>query len=431
MWSDVRPRWIVFALICEITAVVVTVASLWGELDSRHDLIWFSVLLVMGVAQAEMSRQIERVRRWMGGQTHINVTSVWYLAGVVLLAPGWAALLSAALYVHLWIRVWRQVSTRPAHRVIASTTWALLSCWLAAVTLQVTGLGILAGTPPNAARGAAIVLVAAAVFELVNLLLVAASICLYTRQRSLTDVVGTWSDNMLELVTLCLGGLTATALVYQPILVLLIYPPLLLLHRHVLIKQLEVAVATDEKTGLFNTNGWHHLANRELTRAQRTSSALAVFMIDIDHFKKINDTYGHLAGDAVLKAVAAAITNAVRDYDAVGRFGGEEFVVLLPDLAGEDISATAERVRHAVTQLAVPLSDESMQTISGLSVSIGTATYPAAGSALDRIIHAADTALLRAKRTGRNRVEHSDSPNGSAAPTPRPPMDQVKSTSDH
>ncbi len=394
-------------LISELAAVGVTVVSLAGEADHRDDLFWFAILLVMGVAQAEMSRRIERVRRWMSGQTHINVTSVWYLAGVVLLSPGWAAVLAAALYAHLWARIWREVSTRPAHRVVASTAFAMLSCWAAAVALSVTGLGGLEGIPPSSLRGTAVVLVAALVFEVVNLVSIATSIFLHTQQRSLTDLVGTWSDNALELVTLCLGGLTATALVYQPVLVLLIYPPLLLLHRHVLIKQLEAAVSTDEKTGLYNNASWHHLANRELDRVRRTSGSLAIFMIDIDHFKKINDTYGHLTGDAVLKAVATTISHAVRDYDSVGRFGGEEFVVLLPDIAAQDATEVAERVRHAVTQLAIPVGDDSLTTIKGLSVSVGTAIYPFSGTALDRLVHAADTALLHAKRTGRNRVAHA------------------------
>jgi diguanylate cyclase (GGDEF)-like protein len=416
LWSVARRRWLVYALACEAVAVAVTVFSLIDEFGDLEDLQWFGVLLAMGVAQAEMSRQIERVRRWMGGQTHINVTSVWGLAGVVLLPSGWAVLLIAALYLHLWVRVWRHVSTRPAHRVAASTAWIMLSCWAAVEALQVTGLGGLAGVPSTGPRGAAVVLVAACAFELVNLLVVATGIYLYTEQRSLTDLVGTGGDNALELVTLCLGGLTAVALVYQPFLVLLIYPPLLLLHRHVLIKQLEEAAATDDKTGLFNNASWHLIASRELDRAKRSAGTLAIFMVDIDHFKRINDTYGHLAGDAVLKAVAATINHSVRDYDSVGRFGGEEFVVLLPDIAVQDVGEVAERVRVAVTQLAVPLGDDTLTTIKGLSVSVGTAFYPNAGTALEGLIHAADTALLYAKRVGRNRVAHADNSSNGSTP---------------
>lgn len=337
-----------------------------GLLDAPGThLFWFAILLVMGVIQAEMSRQIERVRRWMGGQTHINVTSVWCLAGAVLLSPGWAALLPAALYAHLWARVWRHVSTRPASRVVASAAALILSCWAAAVTLDTTGLGRLEDTSPGDPRSALVILVAALVFEAVNLALVVAMIWLYTDQRSFTDLVGTREDNALELVTLCLGGLT----------------------------------------GLFNNSSWHHIAGRELDRARGSSGRLSIFMVDIDHFKKVNDTYGHLAGDTVLRAVAEAVNRSVRAYDSVGRFGGEEFVVALPDIAAPDVGEVAERVRLAVAKLAVPLGAD---IVTGLSVSIGTATHPTAGGTLDELVHAADAALLQAKRLGRNRVIHAD-----------------------
>jgi diguanylate cyclase (GGDEF)-like protein len=388
-----RPRWIVYALASEGAAIGVTVASL--VLAGGHDLKWFVVLLVLGLAQAEMSRQIElRVRR-SAGLMHITVTSVWFLAGAVLLSPGLAALLSATLYLHLWLRVGRSVSTRPTHRVIASTSWSVLSTWAAAVAVGVI----------DPSGFAARVLVGALAFELANLLLVGVGIFLYTKERQLTDIVGTWEDNALELVTLCLGGLTAVALVYQPVLVLLVFPPLLLVHPHALLKKLEVAAATDEKTGLLNNNGWHEIAHRSLDRARRTSGTLAIFMVDIDHFKRVNDTHGHLTGDTVLKAVAATITRNVRDYDAVGRFGGEEFVVLLPDIAGQDIDEIAERVRHAVTELTVPTDDRTM--IRDLSVSVGTACYPLSGTTLDGLVQTADKALLHAKRNGRNRVTHA------------------------
>jgi diguanylate cyclase (GGDEF)-like protein len=407
LWSVARPRWIVFALTGAVCAVGVTVASLAGEIGNLRDLTWFAILLAMGLTQAEMWREIERMRRRLGGQTHINVTSVWFLGGIVLLSPGWVALLTAALFAHLWARVWRHISTRPAHRIVASTALTMLSCWAAAETLHVTGLSGLADAPPDTVHAAAVVLTAAAVFELVTLLFAVAGIYLYTRQRSLTDLVGTRSDNALEVVTLCLGGLTATALAYQPVLSLLTFPPLLLLHRQVLIKQLSITVATDEKTGLFTNSSWHHLANCEFDRVRHSSGALAIFMVDIDHFKKVNDTHGHLVGDAVLKAVATAVSLSVRDYDSVGRFGGEEFVVLLPNIAAEDVGVVSERVRHAVTQLAIPVGDDDLTTIDGISVSIGTAHRPSAGTTLNYLIHTADDALLHAKRTGRNRVTHA------------------------
>ncbi|HEY2699533.1 MAG TPA: GGDEF domain-containing protein [Pseudonocardiaceae bacterium] len=383
-----------------------------GETD-WHDAKWFAILLALGVGQAEMSRRIEGMRRWMGGQTHINVTSVWFVAGVTMLNPGWVALLAAGLYLHLWLRVWRAVRNRPAHRVAASTAWMVLSCYLASFTLRATGLGRLSRAEPLTVRGTWIVLTAGGTFELASLVLVSLGIYLYTHKRSWSDVIGTGADNALELVTLCLGGLAGIALVYQPILVALVFPPLLLLHRNVLLKQLEEAATKDEKLGIYNFIGWQAIAQRELERAQRTrDTTLGVLMVDLDHFKKVNDVYGHLAGDAVLKAVAATISGQIRGYDSVGRFGGEEFVVLLPGVSEREAVAAAERIRVAVTTVEVT---EESDLISGLSVSIGVALYPGAGTAIEKLISAADAALYRAKNGGRNQVVTADGPKGTKA----------------
>jgi diguanylate cyclase (GGDEF)-like protein len=404
MWSVAKPRWIGYALSCEVTAGVAVVTAFASGFGGPVMPAWFAVLVALGVGQAEMSRRIERLRRWMSGQTHINVTSVWYLVGAVLLPPAWVALLAFVLYLHLWLRVWRQVRTRPPHRFAASTAWAMLSCFAASSALVVTGLS---GTPLQTLRGLCALAFAAAVFELVNIGLVAAGIYLYTSQRSLADLVGTWEDNAFELATLCLGGLAALALVVQPVLVVAVIAPLLLLHRYLLLKQqLQVAAVTDEKTGLLNTAGWHEYATREHARARRRGSdGFAVLMIDLDHFKRINDTYGHLTGDEVLAAVAVAITGSVRRGDTVGRFGGEEFVVLLPSIGRADVLGIAERVRQAVGELSVTLPTVAGPVhINGLSVSIGVASYPDSGSSLDDVLRSADAALYRAKDGGRNQV---------------------------
>ncbi|MBB4685374.1 diguanylate cyclase (GGDEF)-like protein [Amycolatopsis jiangsuensis] len=402
MWMVARRRWIGYAVGCEVLAAAVTVAGLMTGFGGAVRPVWFGALVAVGIAQAEMSRRIERLRRWMSGQTHINVTSVWYLAGAVLLPPAWVALLALVLYLHLWLRVWRNVRTRPAHRFAASTGWAMLSCFAASAVLAVTGLN---DVGIDSWYGLCALVLAAAVFEVVNAGLVAIGIFLYTNSRSSADLVGTWEDNAFELATLCLGGLTALALVWQPVLVVFVLPPLLLLHRYLLLKQqLQVAAVTDEKTGLLNTAGWHDLATREFTRARRRGegSEFAVLMIDLDHFKRINDTYGHLTGDEVLAAVAVTIEGSLRQSDTVGRFGGEEFVVLLPATGATHVLGIAERVRSAVGEMTVAVNGSVR--ISGLSVSVGVARYPAAGETLDEVLRTADAALYRAKDSGRNCV---------------------------
>ncbi|MFE0025321.1 diguanylate cyclase [Amycolatopsis sp. NPDC059021] len=404
MWSAARPRWIAYAVTCETVAAGAMVFALATGFGGAVRPVWFAALVALGIAQAEMSRRIERLRRWMSGQTHINVTSVWYLAGAVLLPPGWVALLAVVLYVHLWLRVWRHVRSRPAHRFAASTAWAMLSCFAASASLTVAGID---NAPLETWSGVGALVLAAVVFELVNIALVAAGIYLYTSKPSLADLIGTREDNAFELATLCLGGLVALALVVQPVLIVCAIAPLLLLHRYLLLKQqLQVAAVTDEKTGLLNTAGWHKRANREFARARRRGTGgFAVLMIDLDHFKRINDTYGHLTGDDVLAEVAVAITGSVRACDTVGRFGGEEFVVLLPAVGGVDVLGIAERIRATVGTLNVVISSGAGTVrIGELSVSIGVAHYPGAGDTLDCVLRAADEALYRAKDAGRNRV---------------------------
>ncbi len=129
---------------------------------------------------------------------------------------------------------------------------------------------------------------------------------------------------------LCLGVLVAFAATRSTFVLLYALPLLILLQRSLRHAQLVSASRTDAKPGLLNAATWQREAARELTRAARKHTPVAVAMLDIDHFKKVNDTYGHLAGDAVMAAIAAATRALLRDYDIIGRFGGEEFAILLP-----------------------------------------------------------------------------------------------------
>lgn len=152
---------------------------------------------------------------------------------------------------------------------------------------------------------------------------------------------------------------------------------------------------TDALTGLNNRRAFDQVLGHEFARAMRTKSPLAILMVDVDHFKAYNDDFGHLAGDAALRAVAAAIKSQARAYDYVARFGGEEFVVVLPDAGPEEMQAVAERVRLAVEALATLLRP--------VTVSVGAALCDATTSAAE-LVERADQALYQAKQDGRNRV---------------------------
>jgi diguanylate cyclase (GGDEF)-like protein len=129
-------------------------------------------------------------------------------------------------------------------------------------------------------------------------------------------------------------------------------------------------------------------------------------MLDLDHFKKINDTHGHLAGDDVLRAVAKAITNEVRRDDATGRWGGEEFAVLLPEVDIDELATIADRIRRRIGSLVVTITaNHGPGTVQDLTISIGGARYPSPGlTTLDDLLLAADSALYTAKQAGRDRV---------------------------
>jgi diguanylate cyclase (GGDEF)-like protein len=141
---------------------------------------------------------------------------------------------------------------------------------------------------------------------------------------------------------------------------------------------------------------------------------LAAALLDLDHFKRINDLYGHSRGDEVLAAVAAVLRSSVRESDFVGRHGGEEFILLLPDTGRDQAAVVAEKVRAAVANLGLSEVDEPVTT------SIGVAAFPDDAADADTLVRAADRALYAAKGNGRNRVELFLSPDGQERRAPAP-----------
>jgi len=174
-----------------------------------------------------------------------------------------------------------------------------------------------------------------------------------------------------------------------------------------LYSKIEQISVTDELTGLFNRRGFSQLGEREIERASRFERPLAVLMLDIDHFKKVNDTYGHPIGDQVLRALAACIRQGIRRIDVVGRYGGEEFTLLLPETDLPVAIQIAERLRQSVAELAIPIpqgKDGSTPISIRITVSVGVAFLLPDVPNLSVLIHRADQALYRVKDSGRNRV---------------------------
>ncbi len=216
-----------------------------------------------------------------------------------------------------------------------------------------------------------------------------------------------WNRELLQgdFVELDLGALITLAVALTPVLVAIALPTVLLVRRFLVFPILVAQSRTDAKTGLLNVSTWEKEAESEISRSVRSRHPVALALVDIDHFKLVNDTYGHLVGDRVLKAVAQALTSQSRDYDRVGRFGGEEFVLLLAQTSEADAVKIASRLRGHVESLSVPVDDRPGAPVVQVTISIGvTAVAKGEKHELTDLLAAADSALYHAKQAGRNCV---------------------------
>src|SRR2546430_6987632 len=384
LWA--KPRRVVgYVLAVELLTVGLSGFASFTQPVTWPELTRFAVIVGLALLTSEAARHVERMRRHLADTPHVNLSSVWMVPAALLLTPSLMVLVVAVLYGHMWLRIWRPISGRYPHRVVFSASTVVLSCLATRAVAQLAPAGTVLEV--SSAVGLGWILLAIIAHFAVNTGLVAFAIALEQNDHSPATLLGTWHDNSIEFATLSMGGLTAVLLTWKPALVVLVLLPLQVLHRSVLIRQLEHAATIDEKTGLLNATSWQTLAANELHRAERHGTRLGLLLVDLDHFKWVNDRYGHLVGDQVLRAVADAMRDVVRDIDLCGRFGGEEFVIMLPetDLAGAvDV---ANRMCARIRELPLErLTAESPTAEFRLSASIGVAAYPDAGPELDEVL---------------------------------------------
>lgn len=166
-----------------------------------------------------------------------------------------------------------------------------------------------------------------------------------------------------------------------------------------LTQKLHELAVTDDLTGIYNRRHFIENVNRELYRSKRASRPLSIIMFDIDHFKSINDTYGHPVGDEVLKKITAMISGNLRSIDIYARYGGEEFIICLPEAALEDAKNVAEKIRSIVEETIMQDTNNNFK----VTISLGIASLSQDTDALEQIIEQADKALYKAKQSGRNK----------------------------
>lgn len=357
-------------------------------------LLMFAALMTAGAICIEASRRLG-----MPAGIGRDLLSAWWLPVALLLPPVYALLIPIPTQALLQLRVRRTLLHR---RALVSAAHGLAGA-AASAAFHTVVPDPLGGSAQWLTRLSAIIpaMVACAVlFTLINTVIVAVAAHSSAPGCRWHEHLRNREHLLLDLVELCLGVLVTIVCALTPALILVALPPVMLLQRSLVHQQLQAAARTDAKTGLLNAAAWQREADTEIARADRTGESIALLLIDIDHFKRVNDVYGHLAGDQVLIGVAGTLVSQLREYDVVGRFGGEEFVVLLP---GADIlegCRVAERLRNRIRRLSVPADNDSVS----VTVSVGVALYHTHGQDLLELLASADLALYRAKESGRDRI---------------------------
>jgi diguanylate cyclase (GGDEF)-like protein len=402
------------SLIVYVLAVIACDLALTGwELADTS--IRASDLLLFGSLLAAAVICIEALRR-LGQPTGVSrdLLSAWWLPIALLLPPLYALLAPFVIGAVLYVRAQRM----PLYRRMFSSAALGLAGAATSAAFHLAVPGATQGTAQGAAQSAAqialsgsrawltrppVMLAAvgcAVVFAVVNSFTVAVAAHLAEPDAAISKLLWDRETLLLDLTETCVGILVAVTCALSYLLLLVALPPVILLQRSLMHQQLAAAARTDPKTGLLNATAWQREADAEVVRAQRSSSPLALLLIDVDHFKRVNDSHGHLIGDEVLRALAAELRQQVRESDVVGRFGGEEFTVLLPRTDAADAHGIAERLRASARRMSVAAADARIQ----VTVSIGVALLGQHGRDLFELLAAADVALYKAKDAGRDQV---------------------------
>ena len=390
------PRWLAACVTAVIAAYAAAAAGALASTPVRPgDLRLCAVFVGCGAASVELTRRAGERE----GLTR-DVYAIWDLPAAVLLPPLYALVIPLPRAV---LTEWR-IRRTLLHRRAYSTAAPCLAYAAASVVFRSAAPALCGGAGPGGHAPAWITLAAGC-----GLVSMAVQACLILPPVKATAAPGTRLHSLVlgreavcnQVTELCLAVLTAFAAAHSALALVVALPLAIVLQRSLRHASLAAAARTDAKTGLLNAGAWQREAAVEVTRAAPAQAPLAVAIADIDHFKAVNDTHGHLAGDAVLAAVSAAMRDLLRDCDLCGRFGGEEFALLLPRTTAAQALEVTERIRQGISQLATPRDGTAAIRVT---ISIGVAVPSQARRTLDDLLAAADHALYQAKRSGRDRV---------------------------
>lgn len=424
-----------FVLELEVAAAAIWFLTTLGPVASS-DWMRFGALITAITLHLLIVRRAEESRRNEAAGPYIDLTSVWTFAAAVALPAG------LAIIAVLWMRVLIQpISRRQPYRFVFTTASILGSTMLAWVLVHLSGISLAAtGNVPTDIGLVVVLCLAAVLYWFVQVMVVATAFKIVTPNSKVFDFLGSKVDNMLEMSTLGAGAMLGMLMTSHWMGPLLLVVPVILVNallsraaerrshlerllreQEQLHQRLAADAHTDYRTGLLNTNGLTEYAGRLAERCRLDGEPMTVLVIDLDHFKRINDTWGHPAGNAVLAEVGRILREKLRPGDVAGRDGGEEFVVALKDTPVAQGVTIAERIREAIGSLAVPTTDKHRNVVTlygreiqppepegaslqAISASIGVAVIPDNGPDMATAQHSADAALYKAKENGRNQV---------------------------
>jgi diguanylate cyclase (GGDEF)-like protein len=395
-WSLLCLPWPLISYVLAVIAADVAFVGWEAARTDVHasDVALFVALMACGGICVEATRRLGQP----SGMSR-DMLSAWWLPVALLLPPIYAtgAPVILSLVMHLRVRrtpVYRRAFSSAALG-LAGATASVAFRTLVPAAYGDTHTWVLRPTALGAAAACAVL------FSVLNTAIVVVAAHLAEPDIPLKELILNRENLLLDITEICVGVLVTISTALSPLLLVIALPPAVLLQRSLMHAQLKAAARTDAKTGLLNAVSWQREADNEITRCNQKNDPVSVLLIDVDHFKRVNDGHGHLAGDDVLKGLAAELRAQVRETDIVGRFGGEEFVVLLPSTAENEACKIAERLRRSAAVVNI-LSGEA--TV-GVTVSIGVAaSNPIIHRDLFELLAAADLALYRAKADGRNRV---------------------------
>jgi diguanylate cyclase (GGDEF)-like protein len=400
------------AYVLTIDAVAIAAIAVAASFTTitAHDLALFGLLFGCTAFAVELTRKAGE----QGGHTR-DVQGVWELPVAILLPPLYALLIPMARLALVQFRVRRA----PVYRRVFSGASLGLSYGAASVMFHsVSGLvpPVSSGTFGRPAVWTLLVLASALLQWGLNMAMIMTAVKGGDPAASIRAQFFSREPLYNDLAEISIAVLVTYGVAGNPLIAVAALPVVTLLQRSLRHVQLLTESRADSKTGLLNAATWEKEAASEVVRAVRTKSPLAIAIVDIDRFKVVNDTYGHLAGDQVLKEIANTLNGMLRDYDVAGRFGGEEFSLLLPQTRAVDAFRIAERVRANIAGLSIIAPGATGGERVQVTVSIGVSALDSGSRReLTELMAAADAALYRAKAGGRDQVQMISTTRGLSA----------------